>query len=499
MKKFKKLLLAMAALGALTASAHSQVMADSGIANTMWTGLGKPMEGNWGFYGLTDCLRARIDIAMFTVEGMVNWGVLADWDEKSFDGVWFGSSSANAFTHHYYGFHGKDDEYEYSGWYNGVGQTDVKKHDDDTEIAFSRYYNNAVKPRVAQSDHYVNIVWHALKVLDFALGTKLCWGVGPAPGYYGWTWEHTSHVRQGGFSTSFDDRNGENTAYYPFHPDAPGSADVVGFVHYANSYAKKALAARFSYGFDKPEGFAIEAGLSIPQATDTNRFAFNTAFSIRPVTFLTISTVLEGLCHEDMNWYVGVDMNLKLFGLDVYFTWDGIDVDGDGEWQSDCSGYADNYYDNMSWSTGVAFSVKLAGDKMLLRPEAAINWFQESNWTPAWYVGLLWDWNIGKVFELNIWGSFAMGSKDKTWEDYYTTEDWDGGLIFDVRPNFAFHIGDQHTLSLYADYEIRRAFDGDNRWSFTTGVYWSFNVLTGKLTFAQKEKSDETKAEKAAK
>lgn len=466
------------ALGVLTAPLTAQVMTDSGVKNTMWTGLGWGFGDVFGYYGATDCLAARIDIWQFTVEGMINWGILTDWDyDNDFSGVWFGNTTDNALSLHYYGHGAGDKDYN-----NEMGTVKNK-----AGIDLSGYFNNAVINDTQQSDHYVNVIWNAVAGLQFGIGTKLNWGVGPAPGYNGYIWEHDAHIRQGGFSTRFDDRDGISVPYHQFLPDRPGTADVVGFVHYANSYAKKAIGVRYKYD---GESFGFEVGASIPQDTHTDRFAMNLAGSIRPIKWLTISTVLEGVFHRDMNWYSGVDLQLKYFGLDAYFTWDNIDSDATAE------------SDQMSWSTGVAFSIKAAEDKMLFRPEFAINWFQEDCWTPAWYVGLLFDFDVVKVFNFNVWASFAMGSRDTRWgDDGYPedSDDWDGGIIFDIRPQFTFNLGERHALSLYIDLEDRRAFDQYNRFGFSTGVYWTYKLLTGKLTFAQKEKKPGEESEKSQK
>lgn len=469
---------------AFTSGLFAQVMDDSGVKNTMWTGFGMPFKGDFAYHGVIDCLQARLDIWQFTVEGMINWGVLTDWDKDGFDGVWFGCTSDNALTSHYYAHHGDWDNDNYKSWGNNTSAITIKTVDENgvENIAKKDLYNNAVIPQTAQSDHYVNFIWNPVAGLQFGIGTKLNWGLGPSPGYNAWTWEHNAHIRGGGFSTYYDDRDGESVPNHPFNADKPGTADVVGYVHYANTYAKKALGVRYKYD---GENFGFEIGASIPQATHTDKFAMNLAGSIRPVKFLTVSTSFEGLFHEDMNWYVGLDIQTKFFGLDVYFTWDNIDDDSD-KWD-----------DPMSWSTGLAFAIKANDDKMFFRPEFAINWFECEDWTPAWHIGLLFDFDITKMFNLNVWTSFAMGSMDKNWEDNEDTEDYDGGIIFDIRPQFTLNFNERHALSVYIDLEDRRAFDHENRFGFSTGVYWSYKLLTGKLTFAQKEKQEGEESDKS--
>ena len=65
----------------------SQVLKSSGVQSTLWTGFGAPYDSvkndnrsKFRFYGLIETLQARIDIGKFTVEGMLNWGALTEWD-----------------------------------------------------------------------------------------------------------------------------------------------------------------------------------------------------------------------------------------------------------------------------------------------------------------------------------------------------------------------------------------------------------------------------------
>ena len=87
---------------------------------------------------------------------------------------------------------------------------------------------------------------------------------------------------------------------------------------------------------------------------------------------------------------------------------------------------------------------------------------------------------------LQAWTSFAVGSKDKDWDDNDATEDWNGGHIFDIRPEFTFSLNKNHALSAYIDIESRKAFDGKIRDCWTTGLFWTYKMYTGKLTVAKK-------------
>ena len=67
-----------------------------------------------------------------------------------------------------------------------------------------------------------------------------------------------------------------------------------------------------------------------------------------------------------------------------------------------------------------------------------------------------------------------------TWDDYDYSEDWDGGHVFDIRPELSLDINDKNVVSIYLDYENRKAFDGKVRDCWTTGVYWTYKVGTGR-------------------
>lgn len=466
----KRFLLVTSLLSLLTFSTFSQVMKDSGVINTAWTGFSLPMKGDFAYHGVLDCVQTRIDIGLFTVDAMLNWGVLTNWSNGDFDNVIFTNTAESASSLHYRGRYSGGN---YENWFNSVSNRDIaawfaeKKY--NTAKKNDRGLSNAIHTQMEQLPYYLNFLFHPFKGFDIGIGTNLDWSVGPAPSYNGNVWDAGAHVRQGGFSTHYDNIRGEANPSHRYIPDAPGSADVVGFVPYANTYAKSAIGAR--YTFTGKIGFQV--GTVIPDLMDTDHPVINVGGSISPLKWMTISTAFEGLCWSDWNWYVGLDMQLKYFGLDVYFTWDNIDLDDD---------------DDMASSVGVAFSIKLNEDTILLRPEASINWFENTKWTPAWYVGLLFDWKIAPSMQFGVWGSFAMGSMNKDWDDVKETEDWDGGNIVSVRPEFTFIFSDIHSLSAYVNFENRHAFNGTNRFGFSTGVYWTVKLFTGKATFLQKER-----------
>ncbi|MCR5218520.1 hypothetical protein [Treponema sp.] len=255
----KKILLSALMAAVLASSAFSQVMTSKGMKNTTWTGFGSPLNADTMFYGLTDTFQARFDVGSFTIEGMLNWSFLANYDnEGDVDNFTFGTSNGNPLTLHY----------------GTRGGTSYAGDNKVSAAAALLGYNDQVNvSNVIQDSYYVNFIWHPADNFDFGVGTKLNWRVGPAPSYGGWLWESTAHVRQGGFSTTYDDRSGSRAATssetantYKYSVDAPGSADVVGFVHYANKYAKRAMGVRYFYEGD----FKFQLGAAIPNGFNTD-------------------------------------------------------------------------------------------------------------------------------------------------------------------------------------------------------------------------------------
>ena len=441
----KKLLIgaAFTALAAFAVSA--QVMPASGVENTLWTGLGSPFSGDAKYFGFVDTLQARVDVGKFTVEGMLNWGALSYWEtDDDFDKFIFTNTETNALNRHY---NDKDNDDNYKNTETVPG------------------YSNAIKSQTEQDSYYVNFLWHPVNNFDFGMGTKLNWRVGPAPTYGSWVWGSDAHIRQGGFSTAYNDKPGE--AYKHFTPDAPGSADVVGFVHYANTYAKKAIAARYNYQGD----FGLQIGAAIPDGADTDSPVMNLGVELRPVDWLSIATAYEGLLQKRGDFYAGVTVGAKSFILDAYFACDNI---------------ASDYDDDMAFGTGAGITFAFPKVGITIRPEAGLNWFENSSWTPAWYAGGLFKFDINEKMILQAWTSFAVGSKDKDWDDNVATEDWNGGHIFDIRPEFTFCLNKNNSLSAYIDIESRKSFDGKTRDCWTTGFFWTYKMYTGKLTVAKK-------------
>lgn len=439
-----KKLLSFGAFAVFCASiATAQVMSKPGVENTFYTGFGSPLVGDPVYYGVLDAIQARVDVGNFTLEGMLNWGLMAHVDEDGdLDNFTFAKTSNNPLGYHY-------------GYADGDSVEDM--------TGLRNYYNGYVHGQSTTDDYYVNFLWHPLEGLDVGLGTKLNWQVGPAPRFGSWLWESGAHVRQGGFSTHYDDRHG-SVGEYQFTPDAPGSADVVGFVPYANKYAKTAIGARYFHEGD----FTFQIGAAIPNGTNTDNFRSNVGVQLQFEKFL-IAAAYEGLFQKDGNFYAGAEFGVKQFFFDVYFAWDSIDTD-DG----------DNDPEDMAFSTGAAMTINFENNGITLIPEGSINWFENGDYTPAWYAGITFKVDFNETFAFDVYSSFAMGSENKNWDDYDATKDYTGGNIFTIRPQLTVAVTDHNTLGAYLNTEHREAFDGKSRWCWSTGAYWTYKLNTSK-------------------
>lgn len=429
------------------ASSFAQVLGSQQMKNTAWMGFGSPFDGDTAFYGLTDTFQARFDIAKFTIEGMLNWSFLANYDENgNVDNFVFGTSNQNPLNLHY----GKHNNGYSNCNTNGYG-----------------FNNTANVSNTIQDSYYVNFLWHPTKNVDVGVGTKLNWVVGPAPRYGSWLWEPYAHSRQGGFSTTYDDRSGvfsvtstEESHPYRFYVDAPGSADVVGFVPYANKYAKKAIGVRYV----NSGNIDLEIGAAIPNGFNTDDPVMNFGLSVGPTKWLKLSAAIEGAFDEGSNIYTGATIGFQNFVLDAYLAMDSMFTD---------------VKDDQAYGLGAAITFIVPNTKITLRPELGTNFFENDNYTMAWYTGASLDLPINREFSLNVWGSFAAGSKDERWEDdliFAGTEvrDYDGGRIIDIRPSVEFKADKDLTFNVYANVEWRRAFDGKKRTSWSSGIFATY-------------------------
>ena len=177
----KKILAALASSVLILASATSQVLDKEQMKNTAWAGLGSPIDGDPVFYGFTDTFQARFDRGQFTIEGMLNWSFLANYDYKyDIDNFVFGTSNLNPLSIKY-GVRPMGA--------NALGGNNTVSS--EAQALNLGYDNRANVSNTIQDSYYVNFIYHPTKNVDLGVGTKLNWQVGPAPKYGSWLWEHT--------------------------------------------------------------------------------------------------------------------------------------------------------------------------------------------------------------------------------------------------------------------------------------------------------------------
>lgn len=431
----KRIITKLAVALFFAAGLSAQVLETDQMKNTAWVGFGSPLNGDPTIYGFTDTFQTRFDRGKFTVEAMLNWSFLANLDnDYNVDYFWFGSSNNNPLSIKY------------------------GRHDKDTN---PYGVNNAANiTNTEQESYYVNFLYNITKNFRFGVGTNLNWKVGPAPSYGNWLWEHGAHIRQGGFSTAYDDRGGakhrtseEPYGYYHFTPDAPGAADVVGFVHYANKYAKRALGLRYV-----ADNGIIDAGAVLPNGFNTDDPVINTGIKVAPVNWLSVAAAFEGLLDDGANFYTGATIGTDRFVLDVYLAFDSLFTKAE---------------DDQSYGTGLALTLGIPNTSISLRPELGVNFFENDNYTVAWYTGIQLNIPINQQFGFGVWSSIAFGSSDNRWKD--RNLDWDGGHIFDIRPEITFALSKQTVLAAYADYENRTAFDGKSRDCWASGLFVTYS------------------------
>ncbi len=451
----KKILIALTAL-AFTAAASAQVLDSQQMKNTAWAGFGAPIDGDAMFYGFTDTFQARFDRGNFTIEGMLNWSFLANYDnEGDVNNFIFGTSNYNPLSLKY----GTREKGTNAGD-NNVNTTDAAIASAATGVVVN---NSANVSNTIQDSYYINFIWHPSKNLDLGVGTKLNWQVGPAPRYGNWLWESDAHIRQGGFSTAYDDRAGaltqtssEDVHSYKFSVDKPGSADVVGFVPYANKYAKRAAGVRYFYNTKNAK---FQLGAAIPNGFNTDDPAVNLGIQVAPVKWLSVGAALEGAFDDQANFYSGATIGADNFILDLY--------------ASAVSLFTDEK-DDQAYGTGAAISFTIPNTKFNVRPELGVNFFENDHYDFAWYTGGTLSFAISKDLGFNFWGSWAQGSKDDRWDDNNATDDWNGGHILNLRPELTYAFSKQTTFAVYLDIEQRTAFDGTNRKCWSSGVFMTY-------------------------
>lgn len=271
----KKIFVTLLLSSMVLVCANSQVLKQQSFENTVWTGLGLPYaehgsdsRPSFRWAGIIDTVQARVDILKFTMDGMLSWGALMNWD------------SGSAF-----------DTF-------GICNTEKKQLD------FLKENSGAGSP-LEHDSYYLNFLAHPFEGFDAGMGTRLEWRVGPEPTTDGFAWDNLAHVVQG------DLRSG-----------APELGDVRGFMKYANAYAQKALAARYHY----KEYFQV--GVAIPSFEDTSGFTLNAGVEVSPIKLLTIAIAYGDMLHAGGNLYTGVGLNFTdNFKIDAWFGLDGIGLE----------------------------------------------------------------------------------------------------------------------------------------------------------------------------
>ena len=424
----KKIVALTAALLLLCSAAFTQVLESSGVKNTLSTSFGLPYDSTENsnrpgihLYGLLETLQVRFDVDKFTAEGMVNWGALTWWDAKGdFDKITFENTSI---TPYYYTNNHKNG----GGWWT----------------------NPYIEP------YYVNFLWHPIDGFDFGMGTRLNWVIGPAPSSLDNYWGPKAHVAQGGLSDA-----------------APGHADVAGFTYYANCYTSDyELNTKAALGLRYRNADFIEAGISLPSGVTTSAPLFNAALKVHPIKAFTASVAYEGILRSNGNLYTGLTLDLDWAVLDAYlainFRKTRLIVDSSpDQWGS-------------HWGTGAAITFNIPKVNIKLRPETGFSFYNDSNYTMAWYVGGRMDWAFAEKFNLGAWSSFAVGSADKRWKDensgmYHS--DWTGGYIFDIRPELTWTMDKKNELTVYFDFQNRLIYTNKNYNTWASGVYWTYTT-----------------------
>lgn len=419
----KKLLTAVVlAFSVFTASA--QVMGSNGVINTVWTGFGTPDSANQdiNWYGITDTLQARVDVSQFTVEGMINWGFFTD--------------------------------------FNGSGARHFEYTNKTPFYVVNRQWNNvstAIDDAITDA-YYVNFLWHPVKGLDLGAGTRLEWKMGPAPACSDYYWGPKAHIKQGGLKYASPDAN-------YLTPTIPGSTDVAGFTYYPN------VVTSTIRGYTNPGSIGIRyaydpyfvVAMAIPSGTNTDDFSFNAGFKLIPVKELSLSFAYEGIGKGEGHLYAGTTINaVKNFTLNAYFAINNLG--GNSNVKNGRTGF------------GLSGIYNVAKLPLVICPEFGMTFYENEKYTPAFYFGSGFDYSINKQFDSNLWVSCAWGSKNTDWAKSSSEEvrNWNGGFVFDIRPDLTMSLNKNHSVTLYGDYQQRISYRHKQSSAWAAGAYWQF-------------------------
>lgn len=417
----KKTAIALLFTFIIASAGFTQVLKTKGVENTLWTGMGVPTgtpnsseRDSFRWYGFIDTIQVRADISKFTIDGMLAWGALTSWDHNEISDFTFVNTAAKPIDF---------------------------MHQDDANGRRSSAYNKGDDSH-GNDSYYLTFIFHPLKGLDFGMGTRLEWSVGPNPTYGGNTWEFTSHVHQG------DLREG-----------IPGSVPVAGFVKYSNTYAQKALAVRYKHND------LFQVGASIPSGFTTHAPAVNIAAEVTPLDLLSVAFAYEGLFVGDGNLYAGATIRFtRDCILDGYIAFNNM---------------GDNYGSNGRWGTGAGLLINFSSVGLSLRPEVGFTWYGNSDYTMATYTGAKLNFDFNGKCHLGCWASLAWGAENSQWHnsnnfDYPKTKDYTGGFIFNIRPEFSYDLDSNNTLAVTTEFQALTNFKNEQIDSTLIGIYWRY-------------------------
>ncbi len=421
----KKIVVAFVAAALLVSTASAQVLKKQGVQNTLWTGAGLPSgepgdddRAKFRWTGVIDTIQARLDYKVFTIDGMLAWGALTNW--------------------------------------NGVdGNPDfVIKNTDMSSQTFLNLNN------IPKNSYYLNFLAHPNEYFDAGIGTSLKWKVGPSPSVGGDPWDTPAHVRQGDLATAAPK---ENTG---FKNGKPVAKTVAGFLRYANFYAMKAIAVRYHYKD------IVEVGVAIPDGFTTDHPynpAVNFGFQLHPIDLLTVAFAYEKAFVDGGNLYTGLTLAFtEDFNVSGYFAFDGI-------------GYKDEDPARI-WGSGATIFIRFPSINLSIAPEAGFTAYANNDYTWAFFTGIRLQYDFAKKFHLGAWTSLAWGAENKKWHDsdyafYNTTKDWNGGFIINVRPDFTFDINAKHSISATTEFEHIDYPDRSAEDKFLIGLYWRYKTF----------------------
>ncbi len=296
--------------------------------------------------------------------------------------------------------------------------------------------------------NYVNFIFHPLEGFDLAAGTALNWFVGPSPSTERGPYRPSAHVVQGDLRSQ-----------------APSAKGLAGFFTYAYKYADKSLAARYSYKDIFTIGMGIDSHYNSENDDYAKKFDVNLGAKLKPFDWLLLAAGYQNCFLEGGNFYTGATLSFSAdFKIDAWFGIDGI-------------GYDDNNVNafKKGWGTGASVFIKFGDLPLWIRPEVGFSDLTHDDYTSAFYVGGRVNWDLSKQLHLGAWSSAAWGAENKNWKNDSSKKDWDGGFIFDLRPELTFDINKEHSITTTFEWEHVNNPDKSSTDGYIFSLYWVFN------------------------